>query len=262
MILETNIEQLREKYIADNYIAFSMDIDWASEYCITEMLDFFDQNDIPLNVFCTHPSKVLEERRNRPNLEFGIHPNYSPGSSQGSTIDEATDYCMKLVPEARSVRGHRWYSCNDMYDRLVKEGIRYDSNECTMLDLAQPYIHRSGVLRMPVYFEDGGFLWSKGEPDFKANGKKYFDRLGLKVLDLHPIHFAINSPTLEYYWHVRDTLSREEYSNMSRAVVERIRFKGKGIRDYVMDLVEYVKAKGIRVVSLGQVFDELIFYNL
>lgn len=260
MIL-TNIQELRKKYRSDNFIAFSMDIDWASEACISEMLDFFDFNKIPLNIFCTHPSEVLSARREDPMIELGIHPNYCGQSSQGSTMDEVTDYCMSIVPDARSVRGHRWFSTNDMYDRLVARGILYDSNEYTMMDLAEPYIHRSGILRIPVFFEDGGFLWSGAEPDFTVNGEEYFSGRGLKVLDLHPIHFSINSPTLNYYQHVCRMLSRDEYTAMTGEMAAHLRYKGKGIRDYVTELVEYVKAKHINVVSLGQVYDELKYYE-
>lgn len=256
MIAATNIEWLRKKYRSDNFIAFSVDIDWASEDCISEMLEFFSLNEIPINVFCTHPSEVLSSKRADPLVELGIHPNYCGQSSQGSTMDEVTDYCMSLVPDARCVRGHRWFSSNDMYDRLVTRGIRYDSNECSMLDQAEPYIHRSGILRIPVFFEDGGLLWNGAEPDFVANGKKYFSRDGLKVLDLHPIHFAINSPTLQYYRQIGDTLSRDEYTAMTRETAVRLRYQGAGIRDYVTELVEYVKTKHINVVSLGQVYDE------
>lgn len=257
MIVSANIQELRKKYRSGNYIAFSIDVDWASEECISEMLDFFASNHIPLTVFCTHPSEVLSARRKDPLIELGIHPNYCPHSSQGDTMDEITDYCMNLVPNARCVRGHRWFSSNDMYDLLLTRGIRFDSNECSMMDLVEPYIHRSGMLRLPVFFEDGGLLWSGTEPDFAANGEKYFARNGLKVLDLHPIHFALNVPTLEYYRHVGDTLPRQEYTAMTKETVQRLRHTGTGMRDYIMNLVEYIQAKRVQVVSLGQVYDEL-----
>jgi len=261
MIISTNINEIRKKYISDNFIAFTLDIDWASEDCIGEYLDFFSMHEIPINAFCTHPSAVLSSRSGDPMIELGIHPNYCGQSSQGNTMDEITDFCMNLVPGARSVRGHRWFNSNDMYDRLVERGIRYDSNECSAMDLVEPYIHRSGILRFPVFFEDGWLLWNGAEPDFSMHGVKYFSRNGLKVLDLHPIHFAINSPSLSYYRHIGDTLTRQEYTAMTGETLKRIRYKGTGIRDYVMHLVEFVRAKRINVVSLGQVFDELICYE-
>lgn len=262
MIASTNIAQLREKYRSDNYIAFSVDTDWASEDCISEMLDFFQENRIPINVFCTHPSDVLAARRQDPLIELGIHPNYCPNSSHGQTIDEVTAYCMNLVPGARCIRTHRWFSSNDIYDKLVTCGIRYDSSECSMMDPVEPYIHRSGILRLPVYFEDGGLLWSKTEPDFARYGEKYFSGNGLKVLDLHPIHFAINSPTLDYYRQISDEMSaRGEYTAMTKETARQLRFNGTGIRDYVMRLVEFIQAKRINVVSLGQIYEELEYYE-
>lgn len=261
MKISTNIEQLRKKYRSDNFIAFTIDIDWASEDSIREITDFFIGNEIPVNIFCTHPSAVLAERKESPLVELGIHPNYSDGSSHGNTMDEITDYCMNLVPDARSVRGHRWFNSNDMYDRLIKRGILYDSSECSMMDRVEPYIHRSGLLRFPVFFEDGGMLWNGMEPDFKSNGRKYFSQDGLKVLDLHPIHFAINSPTDSYYRQVADGISRQEYNTMNSETILRLRYAGKGIRNYVMELVEFVKTHNVNVVSLGQIYDELEYYE-
>jgi hypothetical protein len=100
MKISTNIEQLRKKYRSDNFIAFSIDIDWASEDCIREIVDFFIDNGIPINIFCTHPSSVLAELKDNSLVEFGVHPNYFEDSSQGNTMDEITDFCMNLVPDA------------------------------------------------------------------------------------------------------------------------------------------------------------------
>lgn len=258
MIPITNIETLRKKYAADNFMAFSIDIDWASEACIEKILEFFLSRKIPLTVFCTHPSAAIDKYRHNPLVELGIHPNFCPGSSQGASMDQVIDYCMNIVPEARCVRGHRWFSSNDMYDRLVERGFVFDSNESSMLDMVPPYIHRSGMLRIPVFFEDGGFLWNGAELNFEHNGRKYFDTAGLKVLDLHPIHFALNCPTQSFYRHVGDSIPRQEYTAMNEETVEKLEYKGQGMRNYLMDLVDFVERTPVNVVSLGQIYEELI----
>lgn len=260
MIAHTNIQEVRKKYASDNFIAFSVDIDWASDACIQITLDYLLSFGIPLTVFCTHPSKTIDSYRSDARVELGIHPNFCDQSSQGNTMDEVIDFCMELVPGARCVRGHRWFSNNDMYDRLIQRGIVFDSNESSMLDLVQPYIHRSGILRIPVFFEDGGFLWNGAELDFQHNGKRYFDSPGLKVLDLHPIHFALNCPTQSFYRHIGDTLPREEYSFMRAEQIQKIAHQGYGMRDYVMDLIRFVRQSQVNVVSLAQIYGDLIYY--
>ena len=261
MIPRTNIKALREKYAKENYIAVSMDIDWASDPCIRRIVDYFLGQGAPLTIFCTHPSEAVDAYRGHPGVELGIHPNFFAQSSQGGTMDEVIDYCLKLAPGARCVRGHRWYSSNDMYDRLVERGIRFDSNESSMLDLAEPYIHRSGILRIPVFFEDGGFLWNGAAMDFKKEGLQYFDCPGLKVLDLHPIHFALNCPDNAFYRNVADGLPRAEYAAMTEETIARIAYKGYGMRDYIMELMDFVKRKDVRLVSLGQVYGDLVYYE-
>ena len=262
MILSTNISDLRRKYRLDNYIAFSLDIDWAGEDLISETAGFFIENEIPITVFCTHPSQVLTDLGSHPLVELGIHPNYAAGSSQGDSIAEVTDYCMELVPDARCMRGHRWYSSNDVYDILVERGILFDSNDCSMMDIVEPFIHRSGIMCIPVFFEDGGLLWNNIEPDFSENGKHYFSRPCLKVVDLHPIHFMLNTPNYEYYRNVSDSFSRGEYSSMTAEETKKLRFSGAGMRNYIMELVEFIKANNVYVTSLGRVYDELEYYSM
>ena len=220
MILRTNINDVREKYLKDNYIAVTIDIDWASEYCIGKIVNYFLENNIPLTVFCTHDSEVINSLKDNDMVELGIHPNFCQGSSQGETIDEVIEFCKKLVPESRCFRSHRWYSSNDVYDVLVNRGIKFDSNDSSMLNLVEPFIHRSGVLRIPTYFEDGGFLWNQGTMNFAEYGEEYFSANGLKVLDLHPIHFAINSPTLEYYRDICTKYNGEKFRSISENNIE------------------------------------------
>jgi len=258
MIPETNIADLRKTYAADNFIAFSFDIDWASDACIQAEMDFFLGAGVPVTVFCTHPSPAIDRLRADPRAELGIHPNFSPGSSQGETIDQVLDYCFSVVPGARCMRGHRWFSSNDVYDRMVPRGILFDSNECSMLDPVPPYLHRSGVLRIPVFFEDGGFLWNGAEVDFGRCGRRYFDAPGLKVLDLHPIHFALNCPTNGFYRQVADTLPRAEYRAMTADTIRRTAWQGYGMRDYLTELLDFVRKNRVNIVSLGQVWNGLV----
>ena len=257
MIPHTNIEALRKKYASDNFLAFSADIDWASDACIEKQLGFFLARGVPMTVFCTHASAAIDRLRGDARVELGIHPNFSAGSSQGATLDEVLDTCFGLVPGARCMRGHRWYSSNDVSDRLVERGVLFDSNECSMLDPVAPYIHRSGLLRIPVYFEDGGFLWNGAEVNFKTNGRRYFDTPGLKVLDLHPIHFALNCPSNEFYRTVADTTPRAVYSAMDDDAIAARAWRGYGMRDYLTELMDFAVAAHVNVVSLGQVYDEL-----
>jgi hypothetical protein len=261
MMHKTNIAEIRKKYRLLNAVAFSIDVDWAGESLIADVLEFFSENSIPLTVFCTHYSEVLLEKRNDPKVELGIHPNYTTGSSQGNTIDEVTDFCLKIVPDARCMRAHRWFRSNDVYDTLIKRKILFDSNECSMMDVVEPYIHRSGIMCMPAFFEDGWLLWSRLKLDFNENGKTFFSQDGLKVIDIHPVHFSLNSPTYTFYKEVCQSLSREEYNSMTPDTVQELRFSGKGMRDYILELVEFIAASQIHITTLGQVYDELRIEN-
>ena len=76
-------------------------MDWASNYAIRKTFEYFDEKNIPLTAFVTNPSEVINEYRRKGKIKCGIHPNFMPDSSQGSSYDEVIDYCFKLLPDAK-----------------------------------------------------------------------------------------------------------------------------------------------------------------
>ena len=70
-LAETTI--LRQRISNLNGFCFTIDIDWASEFAIKNILDFFEENNIPLTVFSTHKSHYLEEKLSTTGLDVGLH---------------------------------------------------------------------------------------------------------------------------------------------------------------------------------------------
>jgi len=253
----TNINELQKKYASDNFVSVTTDVDWASEDCIKELLDFFLERNIPLTVFCTHKSKMIDRYKKNPLITLGIHPNFCENSSQGKSYDEVIKYCTEIVPDAISFRCHRWFDTNDIYDKLVPKGFLYESNSSSLMCNVPPYIHRSGILRIPVFFEDGGYIFHNPDMRFESSGRKYFDAPGLKVLDLHPIHFAVNTPYFTYTREIKDRLTREEYNCLDKDAVQKIRNNKRGIRTYIEEMTGFILSEKINVVSLPQIYKDL-----
>lgn len=241
---------------AQDIFAFSMDIDWAAEPVIEKAVSFFLERELPLTIYCTHHSKVIDRYKQHPLIHLGIHPNFLPGSSQGDSLDEILDNVFSVVPDAVTMRAHRWVSSNDIYDRLVPRGILFDSNECALMDMVLPYVHRSGILRFPAFWEDGGYLWHKLPLDFGAEGKRIFGRPGLKVINCHPFHFAVNTPYFSWTREIKDRLSRDEYAHLDESGLARITWEGYGMRNFVMELADFALKRHARCALLHELYDE------
>jgi hypothetical protein len=257
MLSNYNIDDARKKLSSSNIVCITMDIDWASEYVIKSTVEYFTKLGIPLTIFCTHPSNYLANLKSDPIIDLGIHPNFIQPSSQGKNIEDIIQYCIDIVPDARAFRCHRWYACNDIYDILYKKGFRYESNICTMFDVVPPFIHRSGMISFPVFFEDGAFIFHDFDLNFNST-KMQFDKMGLKVINIHPMHFMLNTPYFKYTRDIKDRLTREEWNNMDEVTVSKLNYNGKGITDYIKSLIEYSYKANAEFVTLKNIYNMIM----
>jgi ethanolamine ammonia-lyase small subunit len=68
---------------------------------------------------------------------------------------------------------------------------------------------------------------------------------------------VMNSPDLPYSRSVKDSVSREAWNEMDPDTCARVCHKGRGIRDFILDLLEFVQAKNITVMTLAEVYEEI-----
>lgn len=239
---------------SQNIFAFTMDIDWASEAAIAGTVDYFISQEIPLTIYCTHPSPYLEQNLGHPLLHQGIHPNFAPDSSQGQTPAAVVEYLRRLRPDAITMRCHRWSSSNDIYELLAKAGILFDSNQISLMDILPPYIHRSGLLSFPVFWEDGAWLWHDLPLDYRATGSSIFAQKGLKVINFHPMHFALNTPYFRWMRELKDSLARGEYNAFSGAAIEARKWRGNGIRDFLLAMIDEARKNNANLALLSDLY--------
>lgn len=246
---------VRKKLMDNNTICFTMDLDWAPECAIEKTIGRFVDAGIRPTVFVTHGSAVVEKFRE--SIDLGIHPNFIQPSSQGDNLESIIDYCLGLVPNAKVFRSHRWYSDNDIYEYLVKKGIKYESNLCTYLDVIPPFVHRSGMICFPTFFEDGAYIINSPSLSF-ADLKDYFVLPGIKVINMHPMHYAVNTPYFTYMRSIKDRLSREEWNTMDEDTLSGLSFKGDGIKNVIDEMIDYSIKTDANIMTLDELYHELI----
>lgn len=246
------MEKAKKIFEQENYISFTSDLDWAPEIAIEETLNLLIQNKIRPTIFVTHRSRVIDKYKD--NIDLGIHPNFIQPSSQGNSIKEIVDYCINLVPETKVFRAHRWFSSNDIYDYLLTKGFAYESNLCTHMEVLPPFIQRSGMVSFPVFFEDGAYISHSSNIKFDLVKNKFMQN-GLKVINIHPMHYALNTPYFKYTRNIKDQLTREEWNMMDKTMLKNLRYDGLGISDFIEDLISFVKTNGLKVITLEQAYE-------
>jgi hypothetical protein len=238
----------------DPVFCFTTDVEWAPEWAIADVLHFFREREIPLTPFVTHASALISEHYDRPGMRkrAGLHPNFLPNSSHGKTRDEVIDTVFGLWPEAVSFRAHCFYEDSPAMLALAQRGIRYDSNLCLYLQPScVPLLHHAGLVRFPVFWEDDVHFTKDLPFDFGAF-EPYFETPGLKVINLHPLLFALNVPTSQFY-----ASHKQLNGNPDPEAGRNARFSGTGTRTFLEELADHVLERRAAVVYLDDLYQSL-----
>ena len=236
---------------------FTSDIDWSSESIIKYSHDILSGDDLKLTYFITHSSPFLNELNASNKIDLLIHPNFLPNSSHGDSFKEVIDYCMNLVPNADGFRSHRYFEVNDIMDDFVKRGFRFVSNHCTRCETnIKPLKHRSGLLSIPIFLEDGGYLIM----DPTLNFDNLIPRLespGLKVINFHPAHMAFNTPNFAYTRSIKDSFSREIWGNLGLSQLQKLENREQlGVRKTIQQVIEFASSNDYKVLSMREIYHE------
>lgn len=232
-------------------VAVTIDLDWACEPAVEELLGHLGAEGIPATVFVTHRSAAVAARAGA--LEVGLHPYFAPDSSHGGTVEEVVRHVLALPHDLPAFRCHRFAVSNEVREAMAEAGMNISSNVCADLEAVPPFRDRHGLLEIPVFFEDGGYL-HRGHP--LSVGAPLEAALGApapKVLLLHPMHFAVNTPHAGYMAEIKRSVSRAGWVGMSGAALDALRWPGHGIRDLVIELLGVIRQRGLRFTTLGAI---------
>jgi len=222
------------------------DVDWASDYCIGELLRFASDLEIVPTIFATHPTAALNS-----GAQVGIHPNFLPGSSHGADPNSVIDHMLAMYPQAKTFRSHHFVDSSGIAHEMFRRGVLYDSNLCLHLQEGiVPLRTGAGPIRFPVFWEDD-VHWSTESNDW--NVEHYLGRFtthGLKILNIHPFFFAANIPNQEYYEKVKSHVK-----TLSADTVRDVRYDGAGVRTFAETLLKELRNRGFRFQTLQQLFE-------
>lgn len=235
---------------------FTSDIDWASEDVMNEFIRLIPLDEFRFTFFLTHHSEIISDLFHQKIIDRGIHPNFLANSSHGKSFTEVLDTCKRFAPETIACRSHRCFDVTDVAHLLYNTyGIKYISNTITTLQKnIQPFLHESKLIHFPVFFEDGSFLYN--EMGLSINPYlDLFTHSGLKIISLHPMNTVFNTPYLQWMRSIKDSLSRDEFQNISNETIKSLRNQNKGIYHTLLEIFNLVKSKNYTILSLNEIYN-------
>lgn len=231
----------------------TLDLDWAPDFAIEDAARTLIDRRVRATWFVTHETPVLALLRAHPDLfELGIHPNFLPGSSHGASPAEVLAHCMAIVPEARSVRTHALVQSTPILTEIVaRTPVRTD------VSLLQPRVAGlqafvlplgpARLLRLPYCWEDDVEMdWAR--PAFALDDLPPAG--GLRILDFHPIHVALNSASMAPYGALKRR--RPRLQDATRDDCEALAAAGAGTGSFFRAVAERLAGReSMRVCDLS-----------
>ena len=205
-------------------MVLTIDIDWAPHYVVEPMINDLVEAGVKATWFATHEGETLSRLALFPDLfEIGIHPNFLPGSTHGSTDSEILDRLLEMVPEAVSVRSHASVFSGRLL-HLLASRPQLTIEATTFLPgmhHVKPFRHRIGgrhLWRIPYVWADDHAL---EDPTRRWALDAVFSMPGLKVVSFHPIHVFLNTDDYSHYQRFKELfphLSDDDEADVSRLV--------------------------------------------
>jgi hypothetical protein len=224
-------------------LAFTMDTDWTSQAGLDYVIEKLVDPRLALTVFCTGRYPVLESR---PLTEIALHYNVEKGGFEAAYRAIAAEF-----PQARGARGHS-LAVSERLRALYREyGTRYDSSYIMYERQGiVPFLVGRNVWEFPLYFMDMFFL-EFHEGDFtRAPTGAQLAGPGLKVLDFHPVHLILNTPSLAYYQECK-----RHYFDLAGLLAHR--YPGRGIATLFSELQDYVLSRSLPQTTLLELAEKL-----
>lgn len=232
-------------------LAITFDMDWAPECAIRHVVDMLLKKNISSTWFITHDSASLKTMRKNPKLfELGIHPNFYPGSSHGETEEEVMETCLKMVPEARSMRAHGLWMTSGIIDfAMQKTPIEIDVSTfmpgASSLEPALFQWHRGAIWKVPYFWEDD-LEFSQPHPQWDIDTKMP-ERGGLAIFNFHPIHIYLNTANHEEYAKVRNEI--KHLPDATKKSLEKWRNTSTGTGSFFQELLKRMGPSGGRTIQ-------------
>lgn len=228
-----------------NGAAVTLDVDWAPDAAIDFTRELLVERRVKATWFVTHASPAIDRLRDHAELfELGIHPNFAAGSTHGTTTEEVVAHCMRLVPDAISMRTHLLIQSTPIFDVLLRSTpIRVDASlllpHARWVEPVEYQWKGTTLLRVPYVWEDDVEML-RDRPSWSACDE--LNAKGLRVFDFHPVHVFLNSADMRPYTELKSAVT--PLDRATRAVMSPFVHEGEGSRSAFVGVLDALAKSG------------------
>lgn len=223
-------------------IVLSFDTDYAPDFVLEDILNIIDMYRFQATFFCTNAFPGND----RSNIEFALHPNFMPDSTQGDSVEDILFNFKKDFPTAIGVRTHRLYWYAGLQEKLIDHGITYDSSIFLPFHSHLAQVRIGKLIRIPYWWSDNIHLLHG--MDCNAVRLPGLKEPGLKIFDFHPIHIYLNTKDLDDYREALKTISPLREATPKQLDV--FRNSGSGIGTFFEKLCKHIKTSQERTFTV------------
>ena len=229
--------------------AITFDIDWAPDCAILKCLELIEKANCKASFFATHDTPVNQEIVLRGH-NLGIHPNFLPGSTQGSDVKTIVSECLSYSPDAWCMRTHSLVQSSPLLHEI------FFSFPQLQLDVSL-FMHRSPFAHKVKWNFDGVsfdrllYNWEDDAHFFAFEEDKYPELFfgDLTVFNFHPIHVFLNSSDGSEY----RRLKKEHFGKFLPKLSAEDLGEYKNIRIGTQDYLKKVLLSNNTCVELGDI---------
>lgn len=229
------------RFHTERFFCITADQDWAPEWATEFMLEWLDGLGLSAHFFQTSASESISEAHRRGSITLGWHPSFLSGSTHGTDEAGVVAHMERVLPGSTTARTHAFSENFYAMQRMRAAGITTDSNYPTAFSgHILPSVHISGIVRLPVWFEDD--MWMRLDAKERtgvADLHSVLDTPGLKIVNLHPIHIALNSPDFDFYDRSRPAIYGDNGTGAGG-----LGYRGYGVRSLIEDLIVHIRSEG------------------
>lgn len=225
------------------------DIDSASEFCIEEFIKLASSYGIKPTVFTACKSLAIGSALESNEIDVGIRPDPLFEAAAHADAAATLDDLFALYPDAKAFRSRNFVDSFPLLEAMAGRGVTHDSNLCLYLqpDIVPLNLAVAPIVRFPVFWQDDvHWVRTGGNWDLE----KYlaaFTSPGLKIISVHAFDLAVNTPNQEFHSRVA-----EYKGTLGADSAGRIRFKGRGVKTFLVELLELLSSRGERFHCLSE----------
>ena len=229
--------------------AITFDIDWAPDCAILKCLELVEKANCKATFFATHNTSVNQEILSRGH-NLGIHPNFLPGSSQGSDVKAIVAECLTYAPDAWCMRSHSLVQSSPLLHEIFFNFPQLQLDVSLFMHRS-PFAHKVKWDFDGVSFDRLLYNW-EDDANFCAFEEDKYPELfygDLTVFNFHPIHVFLNSSDGREYRQLKKEQFDKSLNTLSTEIVIKYKTLGIGTQNYL----EEVLASNNICIELGDV---------